>query len=69
MKNKQELKYFYNLVRKIIKTKILSEREACDLTTLFMCTAEEYEGYGDDLYGKLLDLHIKLYPVSPCPIH
>lgn len=58
MKDK-ELKCFYNLVRKIIKTKMLSRREAIDLSTLFMCIAEEHKGYGDYLYSKLLDLNTK----------
>ncbi len=61
-KDKEELKSYYNLVRKIITLKILSKRAACNLATLFMIAdLEPKEHYKDYLYNKLLDVHIKTY--------
>lgn len=59
---KEESNPYYHLVRKTIKSKILSKREACDLVTLFMIAASESKNNDRDyLYSKLLDLHIKTY--------
>ena len=64
-KVKEDIRKDYLLVRKIIKSKILSKREASDLAVMF---TEAYieklpkrSLFMDDMYNKLLDLNAKNY--------
>ncbi len=61
-RNKKELHeswlYYYKLIKKIVKSKILTEREESDLKTLLseLMSEQQYgkDNYGDSLYYKLL---------------
>lgn len=64
--NEKEVRDYYKLVRKIIKSKTLSERESSHLAVLFMDVSfsilPKKSSLTDELYNKLLDLMIKVYP-------
>lgn len=59
-RQKNELKHFFRIFKKVIESGILREREAIDLCTVFMICACDYKE-GDYYYNKLLGVQIRKY--------
>jgi len=61
----KDLRDYYFLTRKIIKSKVLSYEEGAHLAMMFVCIEDDLPKdkryLKDELYDKLLDLNIKIY--------
>ena len=62
--NEQQIKDFYFLTRKIIKSKILTYKECAYLATMFVCInikLSKNNCLKDVLFDRLLSLNLKVY--------
>lgn len=60
----QHLILYAKIIKKVLRSKILTKDEGINLCTLFMevvSSEPEYVGIGDELYNSLLDEQIRLY--------